>query len=150
MNSKYKNIFNIIKSVTEGETNLIANISNVAAILSSELKHDWIGFYFVDESVQQLVLGPFQGPLACTRIPYGRGVCGDAWKQETPLIVGNVDEYIGHIACSSLSKSEIVIPIIKNKKVLAVLDIDSSDYNTFNHEDQLALVEICEYLSSLF
>lgn len=147
---RYKKVLNVIKSVTESETNLIANLANSVAVIKEEFNFFWIGFYLVDENRNQLILGPFQGTLACTRIPFGKGVCGNAWKDKTSLIVDNVDLYEGHIACSSLSKSEIVIPIINSQKVIGLLDIDSDQINEFDDEDQAGLEEICLYLSSVF
>lgn len=147
---KYSHIFNTIKSVVESESNLVANLANVTAILKAELGHHWIGFYTVDTVANQLVLGPFQGPLACTRIPYGKGVCGDSWKENRTIMVADVHQYPGHIACSSLSNSEIVVPIVKSGKVVAVLDIDSTSFGSFSESDKQGLESICELLASLF
>jgi GAF domain-containing protein len=120
----------------------------VAAILKEAFDFFWVGFYFVKG--EQLVLGPFQGPLACTRIQYGKGVCGSAWKQKQILVVPDVDKFPGHIACSSLSRSEIVVPILKNGEVVAVLDIDSKDLSTFDHTDAQHLETLALMLEKLF
>ena len=140
----YKEISPQIEAIINGETDLIANTSNFCAMLKEAFDFWWVGFYFVKQTrdSQQLVLGPFQGPLACTRINYGKGVCGTAWKQKQTIIVPNVDEFPGHIACSSLSKSEIVVPVIRNGEVVAVLDIDSKELNTFSFTDKEYLEDI--------
>ena len=140
----YKEILPQIESILSGETDLIANTSNFCAMLKEAFDFWWVGFYFVKQTKdsQQLVLGPFQGPLACTRINYGKGVCGTAWKQKQTIIVPNVDEFPGHIACSSLSKSEIVVPVVRNGEVVAVLDIDSKELNTFSFTDKEYLEDI--------
>lgn len=140
----YKEIIPQIEAILNGETDLIANTSNFCAMLKEAFDFWWVGFYFVKQTrdSQQLVLGPFQGPLACTRINYGKGVCGTAWKQKQTIIVPNVDEFPGHIACSSLSKSEIVVPVVRNGEVVAVLDIDSKDLNTFSFTDKEYLEDI--------
>lgn len=131
-----------IAALLEGESDLIANLANVAAALKEQFNFWWVGFYFVKQD--QLVLGPFQGPVACTRIAYGRGVCGTAWKEEKTLIVDDVDKFPGHIACSSLSKSEIVIPIIVDKKCVAVLDVDSENLSHFDQIDAAHLEVILQ------
>ncbi len=140
----YKEIIPQIEAILNGETDLIANTSNFCAMLKEAFDFWWVGFYFVKQTrdSRQLVLGPFQGPLACTRINYGKGVCGTAWKQKQTIIVPNVDEFPGHIACSSLSKSEIVVPVIRNGEVVAVLDIDSKELNTFSFTDKEYLEDI--------
>ena len=140
----YKEILPQIEAILNGETDLIANTSNFCAMLKEAFDFWWVGFYFVKQTKdsQQLVLGPFQGPLACTRINYGKGVCGTAWKQKQTIIVPNVDEFPGHIACSSLSKSEIVVPVVRNGEVVAVLDIDSKELNTFSFTDKEYLEDI--------
>lgn len=142
---KYDQILSITKSLIEDENNLVANLANVTSLLKEKLNHFWIGFYLVDG--QQLVLGPFQGSLACTRIAYGKGVCGSAWKENKTFRVDNVHEFSGHIACSALSNSEIVVPIIKDNKVVAVLDIDSTDFSTFDEDDVKGLEKLCCLLS---
>jgi GAF domain-containing protein len=142
---KYQEIIPQINSLVAGESDLIANMANIAAVLHEAFGFWWTGFYRVNAQCtkdKELVLGPFQGPLACTRIPYNKGVCGTAWAQNRTLVVPNVHEFPGHIACSSASKSEIVVPIRKNGEVIAVLDIDSADYNTFDAIDQKYLEQI--------
>lgn len=134
-----------IKALLAGEDDLIANLANIAAALKEQFNFFWVGFYLVKN--EQLVLGPFQGPVACTRIAYNRGVCGTSWAQKETLIVPNVDEFPGHIACSSLSKSEIVIPLFKEDEVYGVLDVDSSYFNTFDEIDEKYLKEIIAQLS---
>ena len=136
----YKSILPQIESLVAGETDMIAKMGNVAAVLHEAFGFWWTGFYRVDG--QQLVLGPFQGPIACTRIPYGKGVCGTAWQRAETVIVPNVHEFAGHIACSSESKSEIVVPVFRDGKVIAVLDIDSAEYNTFDEIDRIYLEQI--------
>lgn len=137
---QYQQLIPLIKGVLEGETDLVANLGNVAAILKEQFKWWWIGFYLVKED--ELVLGPFQGPLACTRIRKGKGVCGSSWDKATTLIVPDVDQFPGHIACSSLSRSEIVVPVIRNGEVVAVLDADSEFYDHYDETDQVFLEEI--------
>ena len=138
--AQYQSLIPQIKSLLEGETDLIANMANVCAALKEQFNWFWVGFYLVKQN--ELVLGPFQGPVACTRIQKGRGVCGTSWAQEKTLIVPNVDEFPGHIACSNLSKSEIVIPLIKNGEVIGVFDVDSEFLNQFDEVDQKGLEEI--------
>ena len=137
---QYQEIIPQIQSLIAGEPDLIANMANIAAVLHNTFNFWWTGFYIVKNN--ELVLGPFQGPIACTRIPYNKGVCGTAWAQNQTLIVPNVHEFPGHIACSAASKSEIVVPIRRNNEVVAVLDIDSADYNTFDAIDQKYLEKI--------
>ena len=154
----YQEILPQIEGVISFETDLIANTANVAAILKEAFDFFWVGFYFVkgEEAGQmpgeqeQLVLGPFQGPLACTRIKYGKGVCGSSWKQKQTLVVPDVEKFPGHIACSSLSRSEIVVPIFKNGNVVAVLDIDSKDLATFDHTDAQYLEALAKMLEKMF
>ncbi len=134
-----------IKALVEGETDLVANLANVAAALKEVFNFFWVGFYIVKND--QLVLGPFQGPVACTRIAYGKGVCGTSWKDKRAIIVDDVNQFPGHIACSSLSQSEIVIPIVRDNKVVAVLDVDSDKLSEFDAIDQKYLSEIVEYLN---
>ncbi len=138
----YVQIVPQIKSLIEGENDLIANLANVTAALHQQFGWLWTGFYLVKED--ELVLGPFQGPVACTRIKMGRGVCGSSWQQQKTLIVPDVAKFTGHIACSSLSVSEIVVPVIRNNKVLAVLDIDSTKPADFDETDQQYLQEIID------
>ena len=137
----YKSLIPQIEAVIKPENNLIANLANVSAILKEAFNFFWVGFYLVDEN--QLVLGPFQGPLACTRIQLGKGVCGRSWQKKQTLIVPDVEKFPGHIACSALSKSEIVVPAInQNNQVVFVLDVDSEMLNNFNKEDQNGLEQI--------
>ena len=137
---KYASLLPQIKGLLEGETDLVANLANIAAALKEQFGWLWTGFYLVKE--EELVLGPFQGPVACTRIRKGRGVCGSSWAEARTLIVPDVEKFPGHIACSSLSRSEIVVPLIKEDKVVGVLDIDSSEYDQFDQTDQQYLEEI--------
>ncbi|MEO5583449.1 MAG: GAF domain-containing protein [Saprospiraceae bacterium] len=131
---QYTTLLAQIKALIEGESDLIANMANICAALKEQFNWLWIGFYLVKED--QLVLGPFQGPIACTRINFNKGVCGAAWAMKKTILVPDVDQFPGHIACSSLSKSEIVIPLIHNNEVLAVLDIDSADLDSFDLIDK--------------
>ncbi len=137
---QYESLVPQIKGLLEGETDLVANLANVAAALKEQFGWFWVGFYLVKDN--ELVLGPFQGPVACTRIRKGRGVCGSSWEQQKTLIVPDVEKFPGHIACSSLSKSEIVVPIIRNNEVVAVLDVDSDQYDQFDSTDQQYLEQI--------
>jgi GAF domain-containing protein len=137
---KYQEIYKQIESVTDGESDIIANMANSAALLHETFGFWWTGFYIVKEN--ELVLGPFQGPVACTRIGFGKGVCGSAWKRRETIVVPNVHEFPGHIACSSLSQSEIVVPIFSKDEVYAVLDIDSKELSTFDETDQEWLEKI--------
>lgn len=139
---KYKLLLPQLEALTAGEPDLIANMANIAAALKDTFGFYWIGFYRVEGD--QLLLGPFQGPLACTRIAYGKGVCGTAWKESRTIIVADVDQFPGHIACNSQSRSEIVVPIVQNGVVIAVLDIDSDHLAHFNEVDALYLEKICE------
>lgn len=141
----YQSIVPQIKALVEGETDIIANMANVCAALKYGLNFFWVGFYLVKNN--QLVLGPFQGPVACTRIHLGKGVCGASWQNNEVIIVDDVDTFPGHIACSSLSKSEIVLPIYNsNKEIVGVFDIDSDTYKTFDKIDELYLTQILELL----
>ena len=139
---KYALLYAQIKSITEGEDDLIANMANVAAMIHETFGFWWTGFYRVIGN--ELVLGPFQGPLACSRIPFGKGVCGTAWKNAETVIVPDVDAFPGHIACSSASKSEIVVPVFgaDGASIIAVLDIDSASYATFDETDRIWLERI--------
>lgn len=137
---QYKQLIPQIKGLLEGEPDLIANLANVSAALKEQFGWFWVGFYLVKEN--ELVLGPFQGPVACTRIRKGRGVCGSSWEKAITLIVPDVEKFPGHIACSSLSKSEIVLPIFKDGSVFGVLDIDSDTLDQFDQIDQQYLEEI--------
>jgi L-methionine (R)-S-oxide reductase len=131
---QYETLLPQIFALVDGETDEVANMANICAALKTQFKWLWVGFYIVKND--ELVLGPFQGPIACTRISKGRGVCGSAWEQKQTLIVADVEKFPGHIACSSLSKSEIVVPIIKNNIVWGVLDIDSENLNEFDEKDK--------------
>ena len=137
---QYVNLIPQIEGLLHGEDDLVANLSNVAAALKQQFGFFWVGFYLVKKN--ELVLGPFQGPVACTRIQWGRGVCGSAWEKGITLIVPDVSEFPGHIACSSLSKSEIVIPIKQHGNVVGVLDIDSDSLNSFDQIDAKYLEKI--------
>ncbi len=161
---QYQSLIPQIKGLLEGEHDLVANMANVVAALNEQFGWFWVGFYVVKPSPfhlspgvltkeetaaampasenEELVLAPFQGPVACTRIKKGRGVCGSSWAQSKTLIVPDVEKFPGHIACSSLSKSEIVVPVIRNNKVVAVLDVDSSEYDQFDETDKKYLEEI--------
>ena len=144
----YKSLLPQIKALVDGESNLIANLANISSALRQAFGFFWVGFYIVD-SDDELVLGPFQGDIACTRITKGKGVCGTAWSTQKTIIVPNVDEFPGHIACSSHSKSEIVVPIIKNNKVILVLDVDSDVFDDFNEIDQMYLEQLAQMISNL-
>ncbi len=137
---QYQSLIPQIKGLLEGETDLVANMANVAAALKEQFGWLWVGFYVVKNG--ELVLAPFQGPVACTRIKKGRGVCGASWAQAQTLIVPDVEKFPGHIACSSLSRSEIVVPVIRQNKVVAVLDVDSVNPDHFDTTDQQYLEEI--------
>ena len=141
---QYEALIPQIKGLLEGENDLIANLANVAAALKEQFNWLWVGFYLVKNG--ELVLGPFQGPVACTRIKKGRGVCGSSWAQKKALLVPDVEKFPGHIACSSLSKSEIVIPVIYNNEVAGVLDIDSDKLNDFDETDKFYLEEIVKMI----
>jgi len=145
---KYEQLIPQIAVLIEGEPSLIANLANVSAALHQTFGFFWVGFYLVENG--QLVLGPFQGDIACTRIDFGKGVCGTAWKEKQTILVPNVDEFSGHISCSSKSKSEIVIPIISNTIVVAVLDVDSHVLNDFDEEDKVGLEKIANLLAPFF
>ena len=136
----YATIIPQIKGLIDGEADLIANLANIAAALKEQFGWFWVGFYLVKK--EELVLGPFQGPVACTRIKKGRGVCGSSWQQEQTLIVPDVAKFPGHIACSSLSVSEIVVPIIRNNQVIGVLDVDSEKPDLFDETDKKYLQQI--------
>src|SRR5882672_9509719 len=137
---QYQSLIPQIKALIEAEPDFIANLANIAGALKEQFGWFWVGFYIVKEN--ELVLGPFQGPIACTRIKKGKGVCGAAWEQMKTIIVQDVNQFPGHITCSSLSKSEIVLPLIRNSEVVAVLDVDHSLYASFDKTDELFLSEI--------
>ena len=143
--SRYKELYEKIAAVTKGETDVIANMANTVALIHEGFGFWWTGFYIVKGD--ELVLGPFQGPIACTRIAYGKGVCGTSWKRKESIIVPDVEDFPGHIACSSLSRSEIVIPLFKGGSITAVLDIDSKELSTFDKTDQFWLEKIVSLLT---
>jgi L-methionine (R)-S-oxide reductase len=141
---RYKNLVPQIEALVSGETDVVANLSNIAAALRQSMNFFWVGFYLVKNNAgrQELVLGPFQGPIACTRIAFGKGVCGACWKEKKVMLVPNVDEFPGHIACSSDSKSEIVLPAFKNSEVALVLDVDSDQLNDFDKTDEIYITQV--------
>lgn len=141
---RYSTLFPQLEALVESETDIIANMANISACLRDTFNFWWVGFYRVIDDV--LILGPFQGPLACTRIKKGRGVCGTAWAESKTIVVPDVEQFPGHIACSSLSRSEIVIPLIKDDEVYGVLDIDSEHLNTFDETDKIWLERIANLL----
>lgn len=142
----YHSLLPQIKALVEGEPDVVANLANVCAALRETFGYFWVGFYLVKGD--ELVLGPFQGPIACTRIQRGKGVCGTAWERAQSIVVEDVDAFPGHIACSSLSRSEIVIPLVKEGRVLGVLDVDSDKLCDFDAVDEAALNELCAWLAS--
>ena len=154
---RYKSLLPQIESLVSGEPDVVANLSNITAALRQSMNFFWVGFYIVKNNAvtagpppevvrragsQELVLGPFQGPIACTRIAFGKGVCGACWKEKKVMLVPNVDEFPGHIACSSDSKSEIVLPAFRNGEVALVLDVDSDKLNDFDKTDELYLLQV--------
>ncbi|MGE6219264.1 GAF domain-containing protein [Nubsella zeaxanthinifaciens] len=141
---QYQSILPQIQALLTGETDLIANLANVCAALKEQFNWFWVGFYLIKDD--ELVLGPFQGPVACTRIKKGKGVCGSSWEQEQTLIVPNVDEFPGHIACASASKSEIVLPLFMRGEIIGVLDVDSEHLSHFDEIDAKYLTEILRFL----
>ena len=144
---RYQTLLPQIESLVKGEPDLVANLSNIAAALKQTFDFLWVGFYLVKEN--ELVLGPFQGPIACTRIALGKGVCGTSWKERRTILVPNVDEFPGHIACSSDSKSEIVLPAFKNDEVFLVLDVDSDRLNDFDETDVLHLGQLMKVIGKI-
>lgn len=142
--SIYESLIPQLRALIEPEPDLVANLANTAAVLKEAFGFFWVGFYLVRD--EYLVLGPFQGPVACTRIQYGKGVCGKAWEKNETLIVPDVTQFPGHIACSAFSRSEIVVPLTFEEKIVGVLDIDSSDLNHFDEIDALYLKEIVKLL----
>jgi len=138
--TQYKSLIPQIEALLAGEDDLIANLANICAALKEQFNWFWVGFYMIKNN--ELVLGPFQGPVACTRIAMGKGVCGTAWQNAETLIVNDVDEFPGHIACSSFSRSEIVIPLFNNNEVIGVLDVDSEHLAYFDETDALYLKQI--------
>ncbi len=145
---KYESLIPQIKALVEGESDYIANVSNIMSALKHGMDWFWVGVYFVKQ--EQLVLGPFQGPIACTRIAFGKGVCGASWKEKKTIIVEDVEKFPGHIACSSLSKSEIVLPAFdQNGNVTLVLDVDSEHLATFDETDKFYLEQVMRLIESL-
>mgnify|MGYP000149056231 CR=1 FL=1 len=144
---RYRLLIPQLEALVSGENDLIANLSNIVAALKESFGFFWVGFYFVKGD--QLVLGPFQGPVACTRIGFGKGVCGAAWKEKKILVVADVDAFPGHIACSSLSKSEIVLPALRNNEVFLVLDIDSTQPADFDNDDEHYLQQVINLIQKL-
>jgi len=156
---QYESLLPQINGLLEGEPDLVANLANIVAALKEQFSWLWVGFYLVKPSSaipvtigagdkqMELVLAPFQGPVACTRIRKGKGVCGTCWEKAQTLIVADVEKFPGHIACSSLSRSEIVVPVIRNKEVIAVLDVDSDQVNHFDETDQYYLEKVVELIS---
>ena len=145
--ARYQSLLPQIEALIAGETDVTANLANVAAALRQSMNFFWVGFYLVKNNAlqadrQELVLGPFQGPIACTRIAFGKGVCGACWKEKKVMLIPNVDEFPGHIACSSDSKSEIVLPAFKNNEVALVLDVDSDQLNDFDETDKQYLTQL--------
>lgn len=144
---RYETLLPQIEALVGGESDLIANLANIAAALRETMNFFWVGFYIVKGD--ELILGPFQGPIACTRIRMGKGVCGTVWKEKKTLIVPNVDEFPGHIACSSASKSEIVLPALKNDEVALVMDVDSDRLNDFDETDKRFLEQLMRIIEGL-
>ena len=142
----YKTLLAQVKAMVKDESDPIANMANVAALIQEAFRFWWTGFYRVIG--EQLVLGPFQGPVACTRISFGKGVCGTSWKEKKTIVVEDVEQFPGHIACSSESRSEIVVPLYKDEEVIGVLDIDSEYMATFDATDQIWLEQIAEVVSA--
>ena len=149
--SRYKTLIPQLEALTTGEPDLTANLANIAAALNQSLDFFWVGFYLVknDSGKPELVLGPFQGPIACTRIGIGKGVCGASWKEKRTIIVPDVDAFPGHIACSSASKSEIVLPAFKNNEVVLVLDVDSDKLNDFDATDEKYLSQVMRLIDKM-
>jgi GAF domain-containing protein len=142
---QYEALIPQIKGLLEGESDLVANLGNISAALKEQFGWLWVGFYLVKNG--ELVLGPFQGPVACTRIKKGRGVCGAAWERVETLIVPDVEKFPGHIACSSISRSEIVVPVIYKEEVVAVLDADSAELDQFDNTDKIFLEQIVQLVN---
>ena len=145
--ARYEALIPQIKALVAGEPDFIANVANIMAALKQTMGFFWVGVYFVKNS--ELVLGPFQGPVACTRIAFGKGVCGTSWQQKKVIVVDDVDLFPGHIACSSLSKSEIVLPVFKNGKIEMVLDVDSDQLSFFDAVDEKYLGQIVKIMEAL-
>lgn len=146
LNRKYDELSAQISALITGEQNFYANLANVAAALKQTFDFFWVGFYIVENS-NELVLGPFQGPIACTRIKKGQGVCGSCWEKGETIVVDNVADFPGHIACNAKSKSEIVTPLYHNKKIIAILDVDADQSSYFNAMDAVGLEKICKIIT---
>lgn len=144
---RYEALIPQIEALIQGETDLVANLANISAALKQTMDFFWVGFYLVKEN--ELVLGPFQGPIACTRIGFGKGVCGTCWKEKKTILLPDVDAFPGHIACSSASKSEIVLPAFKDDQVVLVLDVDSSERNDFDETDRVHLEKLMRIVEKL-
>lgn len=144
----YTSLLPQIHALCHGETNLTANLANISAALKQAFNWWWVGFYLVNEG--ELIVGPFQGTVACTRIGPGKGVCGTSWQRRETIVVDDVEQFPGHIACSSLSRSEIVVPIIKDNQVVAVLDVDSEHLAHFDQTDKVYLEHLAHFVSTLF
>lgn len=145
--SRYEEMLKMVEGITSSEDDTIANLANITAIIKELFGFLWVGFYIVKN--EELVLGPFQGPPACTRIQFGKGVCGTAWKEQQTIIVADIEQFPGHIACSSRSKSEIVVPVFSSGKVSMVLDIDSEELNTFDETDKYYLEQMLFLFSNI-
>ncbi len=148
---QYESLIPQLNALVIGENDIIANVANIIAALKYSMNFLWVGIYRVDSESdkKELVLGPFQGPVACTRISYGKGVCGKAWEEGKSILVEDIDTFPGHIACSSLSRSEIVIPVVKDDKIIAVLDVDSTEVNGFDEIDRKYLEEVSLILARI-
>lgn len=146
---KYNELWNKLKYVVHQDNNLISNMAIISAELMDAFQFHWVGFYIANDARQELYLGPYQGPLPCSKIAYGKGVCGTSWAESKTYIVDDVHTFSGHIACSALSNSEIVVPLIVNSKVLAVLDIDSKEFSDFNETDKVELEKIINHLAQV-
>jgi L-methionine (R)-S-oxide reductase len=148
---KYEAIMPQLEALVAGETDIIANTANIISALKEAFSFFWIGIYFVKERMgkEELVLGPFQGPPACVRIEKGKGVCGTAWQIKSSIVVDDVDKFPGHIACSALSRSEIVVPVFKNEEVFAIIDVDSKELSDFDSIDEKYLIEVAGLISTL-
>jgi GAF domain-containing protein len=147
-NDKYQTLLQQLPALMDGQVDNVANMSNLVAALKQTFGFFWVGFYRVQ--ADELVLGPFQGPIACTRIKKGQGVCGASWLEERTMVVPNVHEFPGHIACSDQSKSEIVVPLFKTGELVAVLDVDSDEFATFDEDDKIQLEKILEWFSAYY
>lgn len=146
---KYVELWDKLQQVIHKENHLLSNMAIISAEIYQAFKFHWVGFYLVDNIKNELYLGPYQGPLPCSKINYGKGVCGSAWKNRKTYLVDDVHQFPGHIACSALSNSEIVVPLILNNEVIAVFDIDSSEYSDFTKTDQLEIEKIISHLGSV-